>query len=94
VFTNVYAIGEPGNWCLVDAGLYFSAARIRARPARGRYVRQPAVTDENGVVSVPPPDPAYIRTRALVIGAGIGAAAVWLVRARRAGEAGRHAGAG
>lgn len=29
----------------------------RARPARGRYVRTPAVTDESGVVSVPPPVP-------------------------------------
>ncbi len=27
----------------------------RAVPARGRYVRRPAVTDEDGVVSVPPP---------------------------------------
>jgi hypothetical protein len=65
-----------------------------ARPSHGRYVRQPAVADENGVVSVPPPDPAYIRTRALLIGAGIGAAAVWLVRARRAGGVRHHAAAG
>ena len=30
LFVNLFAIGEPGNWLLVDAGLYLSANRIRA----------------------------------------------------------------
>lgn len=47
----------------------------RAVPAHGRYVGTPAVTDETGVVSVPPPDP---RERAAlgIVAAGAGAAAV------------------
>ncbi|MBY0528259.1 MAG: MBL fold metallo-hydrolase [Gemmataceae bacterium] len=46
-----------------------------ARPAHGRYVREPAITDERGVVSVPPPvaDP-----RLLIAGLGIAAAVLLL----------------
>jgi len=43
-----------------------------ARPAHGRYVSQPAVSDASGVVSVPPPVPDHLAralTGALVLGA-------------------------
>jgi glyoxylase-like metal-dependent hydrolase (beta-lactamase superfamily II) len=29
-------------------------------PSRGRYVRQPAITDENGIVTMPPPTSYYL----------------------------------
>jgi len=53
----------------------------RARPRRGRYVQAPAVTDERGVVALPPPP----RSRGIRWGAlsGVAAAAfagTWLIR--------------
>jgi glyoxylase-like metal-dependent hydrolase (beta-lactamase superfamily II) len=52
------------------------AARFRA-PRRGRYVLQPARTDENGIVSLPPApfDPVPFATAAglMLLGIGIGA---------------------
>jgi glyoxylase-like metal-dependent hydrolase (beta-lactamase superfamily II) len=42
----------------------------RAVPAEGRYVRQPAVFDENGVVAVPPPVPD--RLPRVLLGVGLG----------------------
>lgn len=42
-----------------------------AVPARGRYVRQPAVADERGVVAVPPPVPDPLPRVMLGIGLGI-----------------------
>ncbi len=54
-----------------------------ARPAHGRYARRPAVTDERGVVSLPPRAPAHVRNAALV-GLGVAAAGtVLVIRARR-----------
>jgi glyoxylase-like metal-dependent hydrolase (beta-lactamase superfamily II) len=46
-----------------------------AVPAHGRYVRQPAVTDERGVVAVPPPvtDPQLLAVAGLGIAAVAGA---------------------
>jgi glyoxylase-like metal-dependent hydrolase (beta-lactamase superfamily II) len=53
----------------------------RARPRRGRYVQAPAVTDERGVIALPPPP----RSRGIRWGAlsGVAAAAfagTWLIR--------------
>lgn len=55
-----------------------------AMPQRGRYVRQPALADEHGVVEVPPPvsDPLPI------VLAGLGATA--LLGAAVRGRAGRE----
>src|SRR3954471_6536842 len=52
------------------------------RPQHGRYVRQPAIADARGVVSVPPPNPAAIAWRAAGALAVV-AAGVWLARANR-----------
>jgi glyoxylase-like metal-dependent hydrolase (beta-lactamase superfamily II) len=52
----------------------------RVRPRRGRYVREPAITNEDGVLYVPPPVRSGIPWRAV---SGVAAAAVagtWLVR--------------
>jgi glyoxylase-like metal-dependent hydrolase (beta-lactamase superfamily II) len=60
--------------------------RDRAVPARGRYVRQPALADRSGVVFVPPPVPDIIgRTVAGVAAAAIAAVAVAAVRRRNSG---------
>lgn len=53
-----------------------------ARPETGRYVRQPAVTDERGIVSLPPPATNPV-PRALAI-AGISAAVFLMIRQARA----------
>jgi len=42
-----------------------------AVPTRGRYVGRPAVTDERGVVSVPPAGPSRLPGVLLAIGAGL-----------------------
>jgi glyoxylase-like metal-dependent hydrolase (beta-lactamase superfamily II) len=47
-----------------------------ARPARGRYVRQPALADERGVVALPPPVSSPLPKVALALGAGVVLAAV------------------
>ena len=52
----------------------------RVRPRRGRYVREPAITNEDGVVYVPPPTRGGVPWTAV---SGVAAAAVagtWLVR--------------
>ena len=49
-----------------------SSFDLMARPRRGRYVRQPAITDARGVVAVPPP----VRDPWPGLIAGIGAAAL------------------
>ncbi len=52
-----------------------AAARLKEfsenfqRPEHGRYVNQPAITDETGVVSVPPPVADPVRTAIIVTGA-------------------------
>lgn len=52
------------------------------RPKRGRYVRQPAITDETGIVSLPPPVPNPAMTVAAGIAVGLltTAAITWFVR--------------
>lgn len=53
----------------------------RARPRRGRYVEHPAVTDEHGVVALPPPvHPAGVRWGVLTGVAATAVAGTWLVR--------------
>ncbi len=42
-----------------------------AVPRRGRYVRQPAIADENGVVARPPPVPDPLSRVALGLDAGL-----------------------
>ena len=53
----------------------------RARPRRGRYVRQPAVTNEQGVVTVPPPlRSTRVRWGMLTGVAATAVAGTWLIR--------------
>ena len=55
-----------------------------AVPARGRYVDQPAVTDERGVVSLPPSIPAEMKT--IMLGLGAAVAVGFALGAMRGGE--------
>jgi hypothetical protein len=58
----------------------------RIMPAKGRYVPYPAVTDERGLVHVPPRIPLTPAARTM-LGVGLSAAAVAaaaMVRTRRA----------
>ncbi|MBB4638402.1 glyoxylase-like metal-dependent hydrolase (beta-lactamase superfamily II) [Longimicrobium terrae] len=61
-----------------------------AVPAHGRYVNNPAVTDERGIVSVPPPvvdrDKVYLAA-GMAFGVGLLAAKVASVRRHRRAEA-------
>jgi glyoxylase-like metal-dependent hydrolase (beta-lactamase superfamily II) len=53
----------------------------RARPEQGRYVDQPAITDEQGVVMVPPPSRnGGVRWGMLTGVAAAAVASTWLVR--------------
>jgi hypothetical protein len=51
-----------------------------ARPSHGRYVREPAITDESGVRFVPPP---VFPTSGLVVAVGAGVAVGALSAGRR-----------
>ncbi len=55
-------------------------AEVFRRPAKGRYVRQPAQSDQNGLVYVPPPISDPLPGRIL---AGVAAAAVFMAARRR-----------
>jgi glyoxylase-like metal-dependent hydrolase (beta-lactamase superfamily II) len=59
-----------------------------ARPARGRYVREPAIADASGVVTVPPavPDPLARVLTGVAVAAVAGAAVVALRRRGRGGK--------
>lgn len=59
-----------------------------AVPTHGRYVRQPAVTDERGIVSVPPPvaDPVSKAIMGAGVAAVAGVALLAVSRARRGGR--------
>jgi hypothetical protein len=52
-----------------------------ARPVNGRYVHQPAVTDERGIVSLPPPVP-HPATPMLFAGLAV-AGTTWYLGTRR-----------
>ena len=74
----------PANTCA--AGLRVLADRFDeiSRPRSGRYVSEPAIADERGVVSVPPPVPDPLPK----IVAGVAIAAV--VGAMLASSSRRH----
>jgi glyoxylase-like metal-dependent hydrolase (beta-lactamase superfamily II) len=55
----------------------------RAMPAQGRYVKQPALFDENGVVAVPPPVPDPLPR--VLLGVGLGLMLAATRRGRRRG---------
>jgi glyoxylase-like metal-dependent hydrolase (beta-lactamase superfamily II) len=52
----------------------------RARPRRGRYVTQPAATDEHGVIALPPPVETPVRWGLLSGVAAAAFAGTWIVR--------------
>jgi glyoxylase-like metal-dependent hydrolase (beta-lactamase superfamily II) len=52
-----------------------------ARPSNGRYARRPAYTNENGVVSVPPP--VLGTTPKIIAGVALAGVALWAVTRRR-----------
>jgi glyoxylase-like metal-dependent hydrolase (beta-lactamase superfamily II) len=77
--------GEPFAGSTMRAELQELAARFEDRevPSIGRYARQPAVTDERGIVSLPP-DPLPKVAAGMALAAGV----AWgLSRARTAGRA-------
>jgi glyoxylase-like metal-dependent hydrolase (beta-lactamase superfamily II) len=75
---NVAACGHgiPRSDPDLETRIELFAERFR-RPASGRYVREPALTDENGIVSLPPapfdPVPYATAGALLVMGAALGA---------------------
>lgn len=83
---NVAGCGHGIPRCDADlpARLQNFSERFRA-PRSGRYVRQPARTDENGVVSLPPApfDPVPFATAAVLILAGVALGAGYLDDQRR-----------
>ena len=83
---NVAGCGHGIPRCDADlpARLERFAERFRA-PRHGRYVRQPARTDERGVVSLPPApfDPVPFATAAVLILAGVALGAGYLDEQRR-----------
>jgi glyoxylase-like metal-dependent hydrolase (beta-lactamase superfamily II) len=74
---NATGHGPPISGVEAPAGLRALAENfdIAAKPPRGRYVHQPAVTDERGVVALPPPVSIPV-PKALIATAVLGAA--WL----------------
>jgi glyoxylase-like metal-dependent hydrolase (beta-lactamase superfamily II) len=60
--------GEPLRQGLQRLAREFDRIAV---PPRGRYVRQPAIADARGVVSVPPPVPDPLPRTLLAIGAGL-----------------------
>ncbi|MEZ0607338.1 MBL fold metallo-hydrolase [Fibrella sp. WM1] len=62
----------------LELGRLVSNFAERAIPSEGRYVKEPAVTNENGIVSMPSPT-SFLVARALGIGLLVGLT-VWAVR--------------
>ena len=75
--------GEPlrGGWMRADLHDLARDFRRRAVPHHGRYVNRPAVTDEEGVVDVPPDVPHVLPILMLGVGAGVLAATLLSHRA-------------
>jgi glyoxylase-like metal-dependent hydrolase (beta-lactamase superfamily II) len=74
--------GEPWSGAEMRRRLHGLAANFhREIPAFGRYSRQPAVTDEHGIVSLPPdPLPAVLAGAALAAAVAVGLATAGLRR--------------
>ena len=74
--------GVPMRGEALNAGLQTLAREFRrlAVPAHGRYVDRPAVTDANGIVSVPPDVPHPLP--GLLLGFGVGVFAGRMLRSR------------
>jgi Zn-dependent hydrolases, including glyoxylases len=54
-----------------------------AVPSHGRYVKEPAVTDESGVLSVPAPAKPHLPVAGIVAGIAFVAAAAWILTRKR-----------
>ena len=67
--------GEKLYWQLEDLVKYFW---IKAVPKHGRYVHQPAITDEQGIVSLPPVVNSTVPKVLAVAGAVAFAGLVWM----------------
>ncbi|MGC1274583.1 MAG: MBL fold metallo-hydrolase, partial [Planctomycetaceae bacterium] len=82
--------GRPMAGEALQKGLDHLAANFEhlAVPEHGRYVDHPAVTDEDGIVSVPPP----LKSHVPLVLAGLGAAAVVGMLLRKRGSKGDGAG--
>ena len=52
-------------------------------PSSGRYIREPALANENGVVYLPPQPPDNLPAAAMLVGAAAAAGAMFAVAARR-----------
>ncbi len=76
--------GEPLRGGSMRADLHDLARDFhrRAVPHHGRYVNRPAVTDENGVVDIPPDVPHILPILLFGLGAGILVATLLAHRAR------------
>lgn len=75
--------GEPMRGATIARELTWLARDFDRgeRPARGRYVRQPAATDEDGVVALPPPPRSGGVRWGMLSGVAAGAfAATWMYR--------------
>jgi len=73
--------GPPISGPHVATALTDFALSLRP-PRHGRYVAEPAIADERGVVSVPPPAPDHIRTAAVATAIAAAVATVTLARRR------------
>jgi glyoxylase-like metal-dependent hydrolase (beta-lactamase superfamily II) len=82
--------GEELRASLKELTLQFDQLAV---PKQGRYVEEPAITDENGVVTVPPPvgaDPLTTTLLAVSIAAVAGTALMVLLRKRNQSSAGSY----
>ncbi len=73
--------GPPISGPHVATALTDFALSLRP-PRHGRYVAEPAIADERGIVSVPPPAPDHIRTAAVATAIAAAVATVTLARRR------------
>jgi len=76
--------GLPMHGAELDTALHELARNFeyQAVPAQGRYVGQPAITDENGIVSVPPPNNPLARPLTIFAAAAFAGAAVSALQRR------------
>jgi len=73
--------GPPISGAHVAMALTDFARRLRP-PRHGRYVAQPAIADERGVVSMPPQPPDHVKTAAAATAIAAAVATVTLARRR------------